>query len=164
MLYLERVDGFSGNVAQFYSIRFKGAGRSEFADFLNRFHSNKLITNEYNEIIYWLEQISKLGAESRHFRNELSAVALPPNEPRRPERRHHLRLYAYRVSRNLVLLFNGDIKTPGIRKAQNCPVVGPYFKNAQKFVTAFRNKITQDTSFLLPDLTDFSASNQHLLL
>ena len=100
-----------------------------------------------NHILAWINKIGdKTGALDHYFRNEAEtadARALPPigkekhptyvevNEDGKHETMaNNLRLYCMRVSNQVVILFNGDIKTT--QKAQDCPSVKPHFKLANK--------------------------------
>lgn len=83
-----------------------------------------------------LEEIGNIrGAKERYFRAERGFNALPPSN--KEAIKMHLsqfelindwRLYCLRLSDNIVILFNGDIKTA--RTAQQCPRVAPFFYQA----------------------------------
>lgn len=133
----------------YYTIHCEGAPESEAQDFLSRMEritdygdgDDVDYTHEIDVFIALLGEIGeRRGAKSpRLFRAEGAALALPPGrsylatlglEPMQ------IRLYCYKVSERIVILFNGDIKTPGAQSAQSCPRVGPYFAQAQRFAKA----------------------------
>lgn len=132
----------------YYTMHREDAPESEAQDFLSRMAEitdygdgdDVDYTHEINMFNTLLVEIGERGAKSpRLFRDEGAALALPPGrgylatlgyEPMQ------IRLYCYKVSEKIVILFNGDIKTPGVQSAQDCPRVGPYFAQAQRFAKA----------------------------
>lgn len=70
------------------------------------------------------------GAVFDLFRQERLCVALPP-KGKYLDKAIDLRLYCHWVSRNVVILFNGGVKTAN--KAQDCPNVSIHFYNAQSW-------------------------------
>lgn len=123
----------------FYSVRFQDREVSEFKDFLNRMEDRPTIEVELLDL---LELIRVMGEEEgalpEFFRPEQHGselMAIPPK--RMPWRQRELsvgqlRLYCLHLSEGVVILFNGEEKTKGPIKAQDCPVVGPYFKQANR--------------------------------
>ena len=111
---------------------------------------------------------NEIGAKQRYFtRNEKSAQALPPewSKLQANERKlhvayqHNLRLYCIRLSDEVVILFNGGVKTPGRITAQECKVVRQYFYMANKLCQtidqALRNKEIKLNGLKLEIPTDF---------
>jgi hypothetical protein len=72
----------------------------------------------------------KRGAIFDLFRPERICVALPP-KGKYLDDAIDLRLYCHWVSKNVVILFNGGIKTSN--NAQDCPNVSSHFYNAQSW-------------------------------
>lgn len=107
-----------------------------------------------NHILSWLEKIGKIyGAQDNYFRNEQyqgEAMGLPPYAKDRPPvyaedgetSPNNLRLYCHRLNTNVVILFNGAIKTQA--KAQECPNVKAHFLLANQLTNiidqAFQEK------------------------
>lgn len=94
-------------------------------------------------LIAWIEVIGNdYGAKEDLFRWERLAVALPPDIEKIANGTYKklfvrkLRLYAFRVSDSVVILFNGGIKTN--RDPELCPNVGKHFRNSQKFVSELK--------------------------
>lgn len=85
--------------------------------------------NDVVDLIEWIEVIGEEhGAKEQYFRPENNAQALPP--PLRYLESHlDIRLYCYRVSEGVVILFNGGIKTKNT--AQECSNVSMHFRQAQ---------------------------------
>lgn len=95
-----------------------------------------------NHILSWLAEIgNKYGAQDNYFRDEQyqgEAMGLPPHAMDRPPvytedsetAPNNLRLYCHRLNPNVVILFNGAIKTQN--KAQECPNVKAPFLQANQ--------------------------------
>lgn len=75
---------------------------------------------------------NKHGADKRHFKHERRAEALPPPyyiQPGEPNK-YGLRLYCIRLTTEVVILLNGDLKTDDDpEKCNNCK---NHFKLANK--------------------------------
>jgi len=94
-------------------------------------------SEKLNHILSWLAEIgNKYGAQDKYFRDEQKngeAKGLPPYGMDRPPvyteddetEPNNLRLYCHRLNPNVVILFNGGIKTEA--KAQECPNVKTHF-------------------------------------
>lgn len=90
---------------------------------------------EYREqlgmILQYIEEIGeKYGALRGHFKHERSADALPPPyyiQPGKPNR-YGLRLYCIRLSNEIVVLLNGDLKTEN--NPEDCPNCRRHFRFA----------------------------------
>lgn len=107
-----------------------------------------------NHILSWLEEIgNNYGAQDNYFRDEQyqgEAMGLPPYAMGRPPvytedgetAPNNLRLYCHRLNPNVVILFNGAIKTEA--KAQECPNVKTHFLLANQLTNiidqAFQEK------------------------
>jgi len=105
-----------------------------------------------HHIMSWLRVIGdNIGAYPDYFRNESETAdtsALPPigndREPTYVEfneetgqdenASNDLRLYCMRISENVVVLFNGDVKTA--EKAQECDNVKHHFRLANKITNS----------------------------
>lgn len=141
----------------YYSVHFEEKEVTEFEDFLNRMEDIKEIEDEINNLIIWIDEIgNNYGAKERFFRHEgavSDTSALPP-----PNKIMHLneievkniRLYCLRANEHVVFLFNGGIKTK--QKAQDCPNVATYFKQANQLTKAINQlfkeeKICWDSDF-----------------
>ncbi|WP_299431146.1 hypothetical protein [uncultured Maribacter sp.] len=116
-----------------------------------------------NHILSWLAEIgNRYGAQDRYFRDEQNqgeAMGLPPYAMGRPPvytedgktAPNNLRLYCHRLNPNVVILFNGGVKTEAL--AQECPNVKTHFLLANQLTKiidqAFQNKdikwINEDT-------------------
>ena len=90
-----------------YSISFATDRTTEFERFLNKFEEEASLNTDYQKIIYALSMILDKGALERYFRPEgkLSdnLCALPIDSSR-------IRLFCLRVSDQILILGNGDIK------------------------------------------------------
>jgi len=136
---IEPLEDFAFKKVKYYSIKFHENVGNEFVDFLERMESEIEFEEDMNNLFHWLEVIGESeGAKEKYFRNEAylsDTSALPP--PNRVMQHHELivndiRLYCFRVNEHVVFLFNGGIKTAN--KAQDCPNVSGYFKQANLLV------------------------------
>ncbi len=116
----------------YYTVRGEDAILSETDDFFRRIEKEAAYGNQLEHLLFWLENIGndKKGAAFDLFRQERNCIALPPKR-RFLDAAIDLRLYCHWVSKNVVILFNGGIKTAKI--AQDCPNVSRHFYNAQSW-------------------------------
>lgn len=138
-----QIEGFTGNAVNYYSIHIEDKERNEFEDFIFRHIEHSEIEVQLNYLNETLERFSKQGAKDHYFRAEGSFHALPP-----PARyieydfgREQLRLYCLYVSRNIVFLFNGGIKTKN--KPEDCKNVSGYFNEAKKLTAKIDEMIRE---------------------
>jgi hypothetical protein len=118
----------------FYSIRLEGMDLSLYEEFFEKFNI-KEYKDELSNMLSQIREIGKRGAYARYFRHEGSAEALPTSIL--GDGNGNLRLYCSRINENVVILYNGGIKTK--QKAQDCPNVFLHFNLANKL----SKKITQ---------------------
>ena len=115
------------NVGMF-SICFEGSTESEFEKFLTEFKDNATYNKDFNIILMALAKIIDKGALERFSRNEgrmkdnLKALAIDS---------HKLRLYCLRISDQILILGNGDVKTT--RTYQENEQLSGYVIELQKF-------------------------------
>lgn len=141
----------------FYSVVIDGEEheKSIFERFVEEFTISE--KKKLNHILSWIKEIgTKYGAYPEFFRDERHATALPPNSKnRKPSYIEHntissnpLRLYCHRLNNQVVILFDGGIKTTA--KAQDCPNVKTPFALANmlalKIDEAFRSGEIEWTS------------------
>ena len=90
-----------------YSISFAMDRTTEFERFLNKFEEEASLNTDYQKIIYALSMILDKGALERYFRPEGkmsdTLCALPIDSSR-------IRLFCLRVSDQILILGNGDVK------------------------------------------------------
>lgn len=123
----------------FYSVKVEENEFSEFREYYNRCKLNDRKRREFAEIASFLTLIGSTdGALPDYFKNEDSAdrILAPhyvENEDDEPlPDNYGLRLYCYRESNEVVVLFGGDRKTvPGA--VINCPNCYPHFQKANYF-------------------------------
>lgn len=147
--HIERLVDFQFRTVKYFSVCFEEAEVNEFFDFLNRMEEVEEMEVELSNLLVWIEEIGEnYGAKKDYFRNEAwiaDVKALPP--PRRQMRVRELevndlRLYCLVLNENVVILFNGGIKTKTVHKAQDCPNVGMYFKQANRLAATIDQLIT----------------------
>lgn len=144
--HLIRLDEFQFRKVKYYSVQIEGNEVDEFYDFLNRMEDIESVEEDLSNLLVWIEEIGEhIGALQKFFRNESETAdvrALPPPRGQMRVREievNEIRLYCMVLNKHVVILFNGGIKTTD--KAQHCPNVGPYFKQA--------NKLTKEIDRLL---------------
>jgi hypothetical protein len=103
-------------------------------------HRDEKDKRQFGEIERMLTNLGeKYGAEEDEFRNEGTAVALPPNYYRFYDSDgstdYGLRLYCIWVNEEIVILLNGDRKT--VQNPRHCPNVSTYHEMANKIGDAF---------------------------
>ena len=91
----------------FYTLRFKNEA-TEVDKFLDKFPEGCDYDEDIDIIIKWIDKIGERGASERHFRPESKyrdkIWAIPIETS-------NLRLYVIRISENIVILGNGDVKS-----------------------------------------------------
>lgn len=156
---LIRLGNMSFRHVQYFSLQVEGQDVTLYEDFLNRMEDkaeeDAEIGTELDRMLLWIDTIGDEVAHPlregyfRHEGRNSDAKALPPpagkakgfaqrKAAKDPTFRMEeletgmMRLYCMVANDHVVILFNGDIKTDGINDANDCPVVGPYFKQANR--------------------------------
>ncbi len=136
----------------YYSVIINTDSVSLFESFIAK-HKLKS-SRKLNHILTWLQEIGiKYGAQNQFFRPEAhlsDTSALPPvGKDRAPTyvedgetESNNLRLYCFRLNENVVILYNGDLKTA--IKAQDCPNVKPHFLLANRITKAIEKSIKEN--------------------
>ncbi len=118
----------------YYTLWVEGKSRSETDDFFSRFEGNIQVANDLDLLVSWIVEIGQnRGAKARYFRFENDADALPPPARIMAELGDdfcRLRLYCIRLSEQVVVLVNGDLKTS--RTVQESPNLLTKFRFANK--------------------------------
>ena len=115
-----------------YSIHFDGKENNETDDFILRFQENPEYREDYQTIIRYIQKIGETGALERYFRPERKAKAIPIVSSK-------LRLYGIRISDQIIILGNGDIKTA--KKVKNCPNCYPFFLTMNELMDKLEHSI-----------------------
>ena len=141
-----KIEDFTGKAVNYYTLHIEEREYNEFEDFIFRHITIEEIEVQLNYLNETLERFSKQGAKAHYFRAEKAFHALPP-----PARflefdmgNEQIRLYCLYVSKNIVILFNGGIKTK--QKAQDCENVKRYFLEAEK-LTAIIDSMIREIEF-----------------
>lgn len=116
----------------YYTIRREDGTSSETGDFFQRMAKESNHIRQLIRLAVWIEKIGSnyRGAIISLFRPEGICYALPPNA-KYLNKEIDLRLYCHWISEQIVILYNGGIKTA--RTAQECPNVSRHFYNAQSW-------------------------------
>lgn len=124
----------------FYTVKIESCDKSEFKDFVTRLGSDSEISVEYGELINFLLNVGERGAEARFFKSEGFAEKIrqpfsDPFDPLKPDPKNYgIRLYCYRLTGKIVILFNGCRKR--YAKAQDCKNCSKYFEQANVLAKA----------------------------
>jgi hypothetical protein len=88
---------------------------SETDDFMHRMEQEPAYIDQLEQLVKWLKIMGddEKGADFYLFRQERLCVALPP-KIKHLKAAIDLRLYCHWVSENIVILYNGGIKTTRI--------------------------------------------------
>lgn len=161
-------------LCSFYTVKWEDAELSETDHFFEQYENED---NEYyqsaNELLYLITQsIGNIyGATNDFFdRYKNYAQALPPKPkkwiPEINEIGIHfpLRLYCYRISESIVVLFNGGIKDA--RTDQKSKNISLKFYEAQQFAKRIAQAMQDGTIIITKDnkhLTDFQGNTQIII-
>lgn len=144
----------------YYSVCLGDSTQSLFLNFLNE-HAGSECEEELAMIRSWLKKLgNEIGAQSRYFRPEERAHALPP-PAQFLKISCSLRLYCVRISDQAVVLFGGAVKTAA--KAQDCSQVGPHFRLAIKLTEAIDDAIKHRDIKSCPETGRLLFSNDLIL-
>ena len=119
-----------------YSISFAMDRTTEFERFLSKFEEQASYNTDYQKVLYAISIILKNGALERYFRPEGRVdddlCALPIESGK-------IRLYCLRISDEILILGNGDVK--GTRTYEEDPKLFGYALDLQKFDKLLRKDI-----------------------
>ena len=130
----------------FYTVHLDEHLHSEMDKFLLKYGSDEQYKEYIQELSKFLaNSIGKNGALDMFFnRAEQKAYALPPKGKLEAfTLGFPLRLYCYRVSKDIVILFNGGVKTA--QTAQGSPDLNMKFIDAQHFVKCIEDAFRDNT-------------------
>ena len=132
----EPIPGLSFRNVQFISAKLGKDPLSEFEKFDEKDFSKPQHVTERQIIYTTITKIGERGAKPFFFRHEGPAFALPGRVDQtliesNPDD-FGIRLYCGLLRPDLVLLLNGGIKTK--QNPDECPNVGPHFRNAVKLM------------------------------
>ena len=119
-----------------YSISFEMDRTTEFERFLRKFEAEASLNTDYQKVLYALSIILDKGALERYFRPEGhmndNLCALPIESGK-------IRLYCLRISDEILILGNGDVKQTATYE-ENAKLLG-YAMDLQKFDQLLRKDI-----------------------
>ncbi|MBC7412696.1 MAG: hypothetical protein H7331_09630 [Bacteroidia bacterium] len=159
MFAIEKYDD-EGLYCTFYTVRKEDAEFSETDKFLNKYKDNVKFKRSLQELfIFITNQIgNKHGALEEFFRFENNANALPPTGKHKIDeiyinyRNFPLRLYCLRISKNLVVLFNGAEKTSSTAQNGKTSMV---FQEANSFSLAILEALKLKQIYITPNKREF---------
>lgn len=157
-----RIRDLSTRLVGFYTVQVEGEELSEFEKFdAKAFPENQ---KDFDRIYSILLRMGEREAKPYYFRTENGANAIPglkevTKEEIENSPDYGIRLYCIRLTNNLVILLNGDVKTH--LNPKQCPNVRKHFDFAIRLSTlidkAKFNKIIQwdpDKTWITPDNED----------
>lgn len=119
-----------------YSISFEIDRTTEFERFLRKFEAEASLNTDYQKVLYALSIILDKGALERYFRPEGhmndNLCALPIESGK-------IRLYCLRISDEILILGNGDVKQT-VTYEEDAKLLG-YAMDLQKFDQLLRKDI-----------------------
>lgn len=129
------------SLVNYYTVRWDNSDLSETDKFFQRFIETKTLQNyrdDFDEIVALIKLMGEQeGAIERFFRFEEAAQAIPPKgiiQVRQlliSDGTNTLRLFCTRIRNNIVVLFNGGVKSS--QKVMDSPDLAPKFRDAQNF-------------------------------
>lgn len=148
---IKKLGRLSFRKVYYYTVFIEDADYTEFEDFLIRMKSVSEYGEQLGKILQFIQDIGeKYGARSEHFRHERSADALPPRyyiQPGKPNK-YGIRLYCIRLSNEIVVLLNGDLKTED--NPEDCPNCRRHFRFANAVARKLNDAI-RDGEIVLND-------------
>lgn len=140
---LQEVEDLSWGKVTFYTVKNVNDELSELEKFDEKEFPDH--ENEKGQLYAILNEIARRGARAHYFKFEGSFHALPRvSEETKNENENDfgLRLYCLYLTNELVILYNGDIKTH--INPEKCKSVNPHFQLAKKITEkldkAYRDK------------------------
>jgi hypothetical protein len=143
---------------KFYTVRWDETPLSETDKFFQRFLETESLQNyreDFDEIVALIKIMGEqVGAAERFFRFEDAAQALPPKSTVYVRQllvsdgQNTLRLYCTRLRDNIVVLFNGGIKSS--QKVSDSPDLTTKFREAQHFAKKI-DKAIQEKDILMDE-------------
>jgi hypothetical protein len=140
----------------YYTVRWDEAEESETEKFFRRFLTDTTHREHFGEIVALLEELGEVkGARQRFFeRYADEASELPPKQRIEVDgieinyRDNMLRLFCTRINDNIVVLFNGGVKSS--QATQDSPDLEPKFRDAKEFAKRIWKEI-QDEMIVVDD-------------
>lgn len=123
-----------------YSISFEMDGTTEFERFMQKFASEASLNRDYQRILYALQWILDHGALERYFRPE---GTMEDNICALPLESGIIRLYCLRISDQVLILGNGDVKQTSTYQ-EDKKLLG-YVLDLQKFDDILRHGVSDGT-------------------
>lgn len=156
IISFKKISEFSNKNVDFYTLLLGENELTEFEFFLDKEFPNH--KSEIEIMFNALESMQSIGAKSYFFKDEQNANAIPvvPTAIMDANKDDFgIRLYCIRLTDNLVILINGDIKTH--KNPLMCANVKSHFENALKIAKKldrllFNNEINFQEINCLQDL------------
>ncbi len=151
IVLFEKIDDISTEVTEFYTVRLNNNHLTE----MELFEENEFPEHlkELETLYSVIDQMRSRGAKSHYFKPEKGANALPKvcQEIITANKKDYgLRLYCIRLTDNVVVLLNGEIKTK--LDPIQCPNVQRHFDNAIKIARKLDRLLNEDeVSYEKPD-------------
>lgn len=155
------------SLVSFYTVRREGEDETETDKFYLKFRGHPEYGKKLEELTTLLFDAigEEHGAiEAIFSRHENWATALPPGSVRRLKLNYEgfpLRLYCYRVSENLVILFNGGVKK--VRTVQEDPELNLLFIQANDYAKRIEAAFRDGTLRIINkgrSITDFQGNEE----
>lgn len=137
-----------------YSISFEMDGTTEFERFMRKFESEASLNKDYQRILYALQWILDHGAFERYFRPE---GAMKDNLCALPLESGNIRLYCLRISDQVLILGNGDVKRT-LTYQEDKKLLG-YVLDLQRFDELLRQGLS-DGSIKIEEKTIIGVENR----
>ncbi|NCU04804.1 MAG: hypothetical protein GXC73_12540 [Chitinophagaceae bacterium] len=143
-VYFETIEELCSSKVDIYTVQI---GDNELFEFEKYYQKEFPEHREERDFIdAKLEEIKERGALQHYFRFEENAVAMPNAVPQEIVELNRddqgIRLYGIRLSSNVLILLNGDIKTN--QNPRECPNVRNHFLFANRLAVYLTNYIQEE--------------------
>lgn len=143
-IYFEIIEELRSDVVDIYTVQVDDNHLFEYEEYYDKEFVNHREERDFIDAA--LEEIKRRGALKRYFRFEENAVAMPNGVPQEIIELNKtdlgIRLYGIRLSDNVLILLNGDVKTN--QDPKECPNVRNHFLFANKLAIFLTKYITEE--------------------
>lgn len=143
-IYFDIIEDLCSEIIDIYTVQVNDNELFEFETYCQKEFPNHREERDFIDAA--LEEIKRRGALRHYFRFEENAVAMPNAVPQEIIELHRedqgIRLYGIRLSDNVLILLNGDVKTN--QNPKECPNVRNHFLFANKLAIFLTKYITEE--------------------
>lgn len=131
-------------IVNIYSIKIGNSEHTEFEKFILKYSGVREHKKDFERLSYYIDKIGVNGALERYFRpesrygNRVMALPIEINK---------LRLYVIRVSDNILIIGNGDIKN--VDRYNKDPILSCYVSDLEQVDRALKESKNKRATFII---------------